>query len=326
MEVGRQRFADPHFHYWDLPPQTNAGAHNPTWLGTPGKTFPTYVEEHYVRDIEAAAPQALRFAGAVFVEALSDEPAKEAAWVQSLADQQAPGHQWLKAMVAYAYLPDHDIDAQLATLARFPLVKGIRQIINHHPENPGLTWPKVHSGDYLTTDEKFRHGYSLLQKYGLSFDLQVNPHQLKDAAAFVAQFPEIPVCLNHLGCLPLKEGTPEQHDALIATWREGMQALARLPHVYVKLSQLWFSKDGWEKKGSAEELLLKSLVKETLDLFTSERCMYASNFPVDKLSLTTADMYHRYLAWNEEWGLDAKARDDLLYATAAKFYRFNNTD
>jgi hypothetical protein len=89
----------------------------------------------------------------------------------------------------------------------------------------------------------------------------VNPHQLKDAAAFVAQFPEIPVCLNHLGCLPLKEGTPEQHDALIATWREGMQALARLPHVYVKLSQLWFSKDGWEKKGSAEELLLKSLVK-----------------------------------------------------------------
>jgi predicted TIM-barrel fold metal-dependent hydrolase len=52
-------------------------------------------------------------------------------------------------------------------------VKGIRQIINHHPENPGLTWPKVHSGDYLTTDEKFRHGYSLLQKYGLSFDLQV---------------------------------------------------------------------------------------------------------------------------------------------------------
>ncbi len=177
-------------------------------------------------------------------------------------------------------------------------MKGIRQIINHHPENPGLTWPKVHSGDYLTTDEKFRRGYALLQKYGLSFDLQVshslqpaatklssnararthththnahahahtrtqqvNPHQLKDAAAFVAQFPEIPVCLNHLGCLPLKEGTPEQHEALIATWREGMQALARLPHVYVKLSQLWFTKDGWEKKGSAEELLLKSLVK-----------------------------------------------------------------
>ncbi len=52
-------------------------------------------------------------------------------------------------------------------------MKGIRQIINHHPENPGLTWPKVHSGDYLTTDETFRRGSALLQKYGLSFDLQV---------------------------------------------------------------------------------------------------------------------------------------------------------
>ncbi len=84
--------------------------------------------------MEAAAPQALRFAGAVFVEALSDEPAKEAAWVQSLADQQAPGHQWLKAMVAYAYLPDHDIDAQLAALARFPLV---RHHYPHHASTAG---------------------------------------------------------------------------------------------------------------------------------------------------------------------------------------------
>jgi hypothetical protein len=144
---------------------------------------------------EAAAAQSppLRFAGAVFVEALSDGPAKEAEWIQSLADRQAQqrahSHQWLKGMVAYAYLPDDDIDAQLAAVARFPIVhtyqtpfhhhqrvllsltrtlawcvrvrvrvrvcvrvrvrvrvkqvKGIRQIINHHPDDPSLTWPKV---------------------------------------------------------------------------------------------------------------------------------------------------------------------------------------
>jgi predicted TIM-barrel fold metal-dependent hydrolase len=66
-------------------------------------------------------------------------------------------------------------------------------------------------------------------------------------------------------------------------------------------------------------------LQETLDMFTSERCMYASNFPVDKLSLSSADMYRRFLAWNDEWGLSANARDDLLFATAARFYRLTTT-
>jgi predicted TIM-barrel fold metal-dependent hydrolase len=101
-----------------------------------------------------------------------------------------------------------------------------------------------------------------------------------------------------------------------------MRALAQQPHVYVKLSQLCFTREGWQTKGSQDEELVKSLVKETLDLFTPERCMFASNYPVDKLTTPIADMYERFLAWTEEWGLDEKAKDDLFYATAAKFYKF----
>lgn len=58
-------------------------------------------------------------------------------------------------------------------------------------------------------------------------------------------------------------------------------------------------------------------------MFGPERCMFASNFPVDKLSLSTKDMYARMLAWTEEWGLDEKAKDDLFYSTAATFYRIH---
>lgn len=57
-------------------------------------------------------------------------------------------------------------------LSRLKVV-GIRQILNHHPEDSSLTWPKVYSSNYLTNDSAFRHGFSLLQKYNLSFDLHV---------------------------------------------------------------------------------------------------------------------------------------------------------
>jgi predicted TIM-barrel fold metal-dependent hydrolase len=59
-----------------------------------------------------------------------------------------------------------------------------------------------------------------------------------------------------------------------------------------------------------------------IDLFTPERCMYATNFPVDKVHTSSVEVYQRFLAWNDEWCLDAQAIDQLLYVTAAKFYKF----
>jgi len=109
-------------------------------------------------------------------------------------------------------------------------------------------------------------------------------------------------------------------DELLRTWREGMNALAQLPQTFAKISQLGFIQDNWEKKGSLEESRVKSLVKEVIDMFTPERCMYASNYPVDKAT-NYHDMYQRFLAWNEEWDLDDVAKDCLFYSTAVKAYR-----
>jgi predicted TIM-barrel fold metal-dependent hydrolase len=111
----------------------------------------------------------------------------------------------------------------------------------------------------------------------LTVCLQLNPIQLKDAAHFMAQFPDVPVCIDHIACLRLRDCTLDERDAMIAEWREGMRECATLPHVYVKISQLWFVLFGWHEKDSAEELLVKSLVKVRLTSSSRERLALASH-------------------------------------------------
>ena len=62
-----------------------------------------------------------------------------------------------------------------------------------------------------------------------------------------------------------------------------MKALATQPNVSVKFSMLTFVRNGWES--SPEKFAeMKGLIRETLDLFGAERCMFASNFPVDRVN------------------------------------------
>jgi hypothetical protein len=148
---------------------------------------------------------------------------------------------------------------------------GIRQILNHHPTNPLLTWPKVlflFSGSLLTLlqvsrdylhDPTWRENFSLLAKYNFTFDFQGNPHQLLTAAeifkVFVIPFspflssPSLPL----LPVLPppthqLLQANPnipividhlgtlylrgeDDKDEALKVWREGLREMANLPQV-----------------------------------------------------------------------------------------------
>jgi len=197
-------------------------------------------------------------------------------------------------------------------------MRGIRQILNHHPKDKNLTWPKVLRDDYLTNDADFRRGYALLQKFGFSFDLQVNPHQLKDAAAFIHNFRDTPVILDHLGCLKLS-GDANHDLKQIEEWREGIRAVSQLPNVFVKLSQFYFVQMGWQVAESDANTQLKSLVRETVSLFGSDRCMFASNYPVDKnAGVLPGPMYSVFEEWSQEFNYEA-----LFFGTATKAYRLN---
>ena len=122
--------------------------------------------------------------------------------------------------------------------------------------------------------------FGLLSARGLVFDTHANWFQLRDAAAFFASQPRTAIVVDHLGC-PKLSGAPAD-DAVIAEWKAGMGALARdVPASRVKISGLEYVLAGWAAPHSAARATVHGLVHWVLDTFGADRCMVASNFPVD---------------------------------------------
>lgn len=258
---GRLPFIDAHVHLWDLghirypwlmPPFADDGPN-----GSVAAIAQTYLLDDYLAD---AAGWDVR--GIVHVDAGADpgDALKETDWLQAMADTRGMPN----AIVAFAALDDLEIKRLLAAQAARPGVRGIRQIVNWHPDPRRSYTPRD-----LTTDERWTAGFALLHKHGLSFDLQAYPGQFPRLAATIAGEPATPVILNHAGMMLGEDG----HDA----WHIGMRALAALPNVSVKLSGMGFAFRPWSVAQARRYVL------ETIDLFGTDRVMFASDFPTDKL-------------------------------------------
>ena len=130
---------------------------------------------------------------------------------------------------------------------------------------------------------------------------------------------------------------------MLSTWREGLAALAKLPHVNIKLSMAQFILEVWcgfmsrvrlhvalprtlythaqdVFTNPASEAVVRGMFREAIELFGPARCMFASNFPVDKLSGTKmADMYAAYKSWVADLPEDTQRQ--LLHDTAVRVYK-----
>ena len=151
---------------------------------------------------------------------------------------------------------------------RYPNVRGIRFMVNHIEGEP--LYCMTERGDWLR-DAAWRRGYALLENIGLSFDLQVYCHQMAEAADLAAAFPGIQIMLNHAG-LPHRA-----RSRLLASWRRGMRMLAESPNVAAKISGLGMFDHDWTVES------IRPFVLDTIEIFGTDRCMFASNFPVDRL-------------------------------------------
>jgi len=178
-------------------------------------------------------------------------------------------------------------------------VRGIRHILNWHAD-PKRTYTAAN----LLNDEAFACGYGLLGKYNLSFDLQIYPGQMTQAAALAARHPDVPVILNHMG-MPV--------DTDLTEWREGLQALARLPHVAVKVSGMGFIDRQWTVD------TMRPLILQVIETFGPERSAFASDFPTDKLFNTYGKALDAYDAITQDFS--AEERDALFAGTAERIYR-----
>ena len=157
--------------------------------------------------------------------------------------------------VAQARLDRDDVGATLQALAKFDFVRGIR-----HKPRPGQM-----------NDASWREGFASLSRLGLRFDLQAPWTQLDEAARLAGDFPDASIILNHTG-LPA-----DRSRAGIAGWSKTLQTLASRPNTAIKISGLGVPGQAWTVASNREVLLA------AIDIFGSERAMFASNFPVDGL-------------------------------------------
>lgn len=294
-------FVDAHVHYWEL-----ARIEYP-WLAAPfDDVGPNGSVEAIARDylpeahLREVFPWSL--AGAVHVEA-GAAPARalaETDWLETVATRTGLPN----AIVAHVALDGEDVETALAEQAARSRVRGVRQIVNWHPD-PARTYGPVDR----TLDERWERGFGMLARHDLSFDLQCYPGQTGGFVHIAERHPDVPIVINHLGMPVLTDPDGLQ------TWRDGMRRLAGLPQTAVKLSGLGFVRRSW----TAAEML--PLLRETLDLFGTRRCMVATDLPTDRL-FAPAERYREVYA--ELLGdLSDDERRDLMGRNANRIYRLD---
>jgi len=306
---------DAHMHCWDQ--QEKVTKFNNHILGDCG----SYLPSDYREDMQLIGGE-LKLRSCVHVEAFPTDQVEETRWIQSLRSEAFP----VAAIVANANISlqkendkSHSTQAEgMEALedvlarhkARAPeLLKGIRWVLNHEPN-----WPQTHRGDYFTCPH-FRKGFEKVQEHGLRFDLQLNPHQMKDAAAFFKEFPDVPVVLDHIGNpLPTDD---------VEAWQEGLKALAALPHVFCKLSMLAYTVPDWWLSDDGKATA-KTYIRSTIDIFGPERCMFASNFPAEPAGIGRKELWRNFVDMVAD--LPQDSREALFFGTAERFYGIESTN
>lgn len=297
------KLIDAHHHLWA--PDSDPGNVGYVWLrdiGAP-KPFgdPTPIQRDYLLKEFRSEPNPKEFAGSVHLQCdpKIPDPVAETAFIQSQSD--TSGHPMM--IVAFGDLTRSDFAETLARHQAYPNLRGIRQIISFLPDRPDISFAPTEVLENAT----WRANYARLAQAGLSFDLQLYPEQMTKAAAFLADHPEIPVVIDHLG------SPYDTSEAGLALWRRGMSALAALPHVHVKL--------GGTAMFLGDDLgpVARDIVGDVLRLFGPSRVMFASNFPVDSLHLTYAQLLAFVL---DVLGHDPQRITQVMHDTAHRFYRF----
>jgi len=293
---------DAHHHLWDL----ERGPLGYPWLQDPrphafflGDYAPlrrSYLPEDYRRD---AAHHRIVKTVHVEAECARDQQVEETRWLTEINAK----HGMPNAIVAHAWFHTPDAEEILARQAEYPLVRGIRS----KPVTASEFSEPRPSGPGSMQDRKWLAGYRLLAKFGFSWDLRVPTWHLEEAAAVVRANPDIAVALNHTG-FPWDRSA----DGL-ALWRRGMRALAECAHCMCKLSCLCLRDGAWDYEDN------RRIVLETIELFGVERCMFASNFPVDGLRVSFAQMFDDFKRMTE--GFTVTERLMLFHDNAARFYR-----
>ena len=312
---------DPHHHLWE-------------WSGF--ATQQRYFLEEFLRDASGGH----NIVRTVFVECHAMyrpdgppemRPLGETEFVQGIAAQSASGGYGPTAVaagiVSFAELTLGDAVASVLEahmVAGAHRLRGIRHSSAHDPSPQISSYMSSPKG--LLLDARFRAGFARLRDYGLSFDAWLYHPQLPELADLARAFPGTTIILDHIGG-PLNIGPyTGRRDEVFRDWQRGMTELATCANVVVKLGGLGMRIGGYgwherDKPPSSAELAeaFAPYYLFCIEQFGVNRCMFESNFPVDKISYSYAVMWNAFKRLTS--GFSAGERVALFHDTAARAYR-----
>jgi predicted TIM-barrel fold metal-dependent hydrolase len=272
---------DAHQHFWEPSlgriPWLRPDAHIAFRYGEYDAIKRDYLPPDLLAD---AGP--LRVVGTVSMETEwdPDDPLGEIAHIESV--QRRFGLP--DAAVAHAVLADPKVEAVLERLADRPIVRAVRN-------KPGQS-RRAAAEPTLISDDQWRRGYALLAAYGLDFELQTAWWHLDEAIRLGRTFPDISITINHTG-LP----ADRSRDG-IESWAAALARIAQLPHVWLKISGIGVRGVPWTVEANRE------IVERAASVFGPDRIMFASNFPVDRLTGSYQGIMGGFLDITSSWSPD----------------------
>ena len=314
---------DPHHHFWDF------------------RSGRIPYQRYLLHELAADINSGHNVRSTVFIEARAmyraDGPEElrtvgEVEFVQGLAAASASGlygpGRAAAAIVGHANLNlgarvEPVLEAlQSASPNRF---RGIRHSVTWDP-HPEVENTAAHKQEGQLGSDGFRAGARVLARMGLSLEGWMYFPQLPELAAFAKAVPDLTIILNHIGGLLRVGPYGHRDDEVMATWRRGIAAVAGCRNVYVKLGGIGMPRTGfdWHARATpigSEELAasMTPLMTYCIEQFGPSRCMFESNFPVDKVSYSYHVMYNAFKRLSK--GYSAAERAAMFHDTAARVYR-----
>ena len=297
------KIVDAHHHLWDL----NNKDTKYSWLMvTEGEAFfgdyaairKNYLLEDYIEDTKS---QNIIKSVHVQAEHDDDKPVNETAWLQNLADTHSS--KLPNAIVAFADFSKNNVSEILDAHQEYKNTRGIRQILSYNKDEPKYS----HATEDFMKNSTWVENFKYIRNRNLSFDIQIYKHQMEDAVNLANKYNDVLFILNHTGepCYQSKE--------YIESWEQNMKKLAKCENVVAKISGLGMFDPNWTIDST------RIFVEKTIQIFGIERCMFASNFPVDKIFNSFDTYWNSFKEITKNYSENDKKL--LFSSNAEKYYR-----
>jgi len=345
------KLIDTHVHFWDpiltprevspllkiLGSNSNLFDRVANWIfPKPVKTFFSssrylsrpYLVRDYIEDSDS-----LEIEGMVHVEAGWKGkgplgPIGETRWLE---DMNKHSGQKIRAIIVNAALDRGAKEVEViirSHLEASKLVKGARESLAWQPDKRVLNGCK---NPNKMADLEWNKGLEVLSRHNLSFEATIYHNQLIDLSAVAKAHSELDIMLSHLGT-PVDVGgcftgaDKAGQETVFGKWKDGMAQLAENQNVYVKLSGLSMPVVGfgWSSETNTPSIeqvaeTFSPFVEHAVDVFGPDRCVFGSNYPIDKVSLPLSTLVQAFdLILSNR---DEAVRQRIFYQNAADFYR-----